>query len=121
MSSPSVRDFDGKPVLGFAPGHKLPVMRDRKEWAAFAFEKASEFVALQNGCSFIAEDLTVWYAEQGYQKAHSDGCWGALWKRLIKNGVIEKVVGERRRKQVTEAVPGRKKGTNAMLVWRAKR
>ena len=120
MSWPSVRDFDGKPILGFTFEHKMPVMRDRKAWAEFAYGEACKFIELQNGASFIAEELTVWYEEQGYQKAHSNGCWGALWKRLIKNNMIEKVPNERRLTRAAYEGVNRKKHTNMVLVWRAK-
>lgn len=119
MSWPSPRDFDGKPILGFVFEHKLPVMRDRKEWAAFAYDKALEFVNEHRNQTFIAEDFTVWYNECGYPKAHSEGCWGAIWRKLTKHGIVEKTK-ERRCTRAAIVGANRNKNRNLAIVWRTK-
>jgi hypothetical protein len=118
MSWPSVRDFDGKPILGFVFEKKLPVMRERKEWAAFAYEKACEFVAEQTG-GFIAEDLQVWYNAHGYEQPHSGGCWGPIWRKLQNHDVICRT-GERRKTRAATIGGNRNQNCNLAIVWRAK-
>lgn len=119
MSWPSIRDFDGKPILGFVFAKKLPVMRDRKEWAAFAYSKACEFVELNKECEFLAEDMVAWYDEQGYPKAHSEGCWGAIWRKMVKHGVVVKTK-QRRLTQAAQEGQCRRKNGSLAIVWRAK-
>jgi hypothetical protein len=114
-----VRDFDGRPILGFVFEKKLPVMRERKEWASFAYAKACEFVAMQES-GFIAEDLTLWYASHAeWPQAHSNGCWGAIWRKLINHDVVAKTREKRFSRAEADEMRGNKH-RNMSIVWRRK-